>query len=414
MEFPRLAARQIQAALKDTPVVLIQGPRQSGKSWLAMHMAQHMKPVTSLTLDDVTVLARAKADPGGFLAGFRDQNLIIDEIQRLPELTIAIKYEVDRDRRPGRFLLTGSARLLELPKLADSLAGRIDIITLWPLSQFEIENVERLNPVDVWFTSGKPSPGTNLMTRADLMRRIVRGGFPEAVTRSDLARRATWFENYLSTMLQRDVRETAQLEHALLLPRLFGLLAAQAGSPLNVQNMASTLEMPRATLQRYLAVLKLIYAVEELPPWFAANHSKRLTKSPKLSLTDTGLMAHLLQQTEQNLLLDSPLLGGLLESFVMMELRKLAAASIAQPQLFHMRSYDEAEVDVVLEQRGGAVIGIEVKATSNPGDRALGGLRKLAELSGSKFLFGMVLYTGSQVLPAGDHLWLVPIAALWQ
>lgn len=397
------------AALADTPVVFLGGARQTGKSTLARWVADGEHPARYLTLDDVGVLAAARADASGFLAGL-DGSVVLDEVQRAPGLFLAIKAEVDRDRRSGRFLLTGSSNVLLLPRLSESLAGRMEILTLWPLSQGELDGMEE-GFVDSAFSEGLLALVKDTGS-SGLIDRVLGGGYPEVLERGAGDRRRAWFGSYVTTILQRDVRDIANIEGLTELPRLLALLASRAASLLNYSDLSRAAAMPRSTLKRYLALLETTFLVETLPAW-SANLGKRLVKSPKIMLTDTGLLAYLLGLDAERLASERVLLGPLLENFVMMELRKQSAWSRTQPRMFHFRTQTGQEVDIVLEDAAGRVVGIEVKASATVGAGDFKGLRTLAESLGDRFRRGVVLYTGTASIPFGERLHALPISALW-
>lgn len=401
----------ILASLKDTPVVLVHGARQSGKSTLVRWVASNRYPARYLTLDDAGVLAAARHDPDGFIGGLEGP-VVLDEAQRVPELFQSIKARVDRDRKSGQFLLTGSANVMLLPRLSESLAGRMEIHTLWPLSQGEIEGREE-RFLDALFSGSLPSISDSAQDRTDLLRRILQGGYPEVRSRRTEARRSAWFSSYVTTILQRDVRDLANIEGLASLPRLLSLLAARAMSVMNIAEISRSLAMPLSTLQRYLVLLQTTFLIQILPAW-SANLGKRLVKAPRLVLADTGLACHLLGIDRARLARAPAHLGPLLENFVAMELRKQVAWSRTRPQLFHYRTQTRQEVDFVLEDKTGRVVGVEVKATATVTGSDFKGLRHLAEAVGKRFRRGMVLYTGSEVIPFGANLHALPIAALWR
>jgi predicted AAA+ superfamily ATPase len=410
MIFQRHIESPLLDALADTPVVLLHGARQTGKSTLARSIAAGKHPATYLTLDDAGVLAAARSDPAGFIGGLSGP-VVLDEIQRAPEIFLAIKAAVDRDRKPGRFLLTGSANVLLLPRLSDSLAGRMEILTLWPLSQGEIEGV-REGFLDLLFSSRLPDQRTARERPAHLVRRMLRGGYPGIGMRISEQRQKAWFGSYITTILQRDVRDLANIEGLTTLPRLMSLLATRAASLLNVSELSRSFAMPMTTLKRYLALLETTFLIQMLPPW-SNNLGKRLVKTPRLVLADSGLMSYLLGLTEQRLDEQPNLLGPLLENFVIMELQKQLGWSRAKPQLFHFRTQVGQEVDIVLEDSAGRVVGVEVKATSSVTGQDFKGLRALAELLGRRFLRGVLLYRGSEIIPFGPKLHALPMNSLW-
>ena len=404
---PRHATGRILEGLGDTPVVYVQGARQSGKSTLVRSIAER-NPY--LTLDTATVLAAASSDAEGFIAGLK-RPAAIDEAQCAPALALAIKAAVDADRRPGQFLLTGSASVLSLPKLAESLAGRMELHTLWPFSQGEIAGI-RETFIDRMFAAHLDMPETPAETEDALLARICAGGYPEIHARKSAVRRRAWFDAYLDAILQRDVRDLANIERLADMPRLLALLASRIGQLINYADLARTLAIPQTTLKRYMALLKMTFLVRPLPAWFA-NIGKRLAKAPKLMLADTGLVAHLLEADAARLRHDRTLLGHVLENFVAMELTKQLGWSKLRCKLFHFRTDSGAEVDVVLEDRMGRLVGIEVKCKQSLRKQDLHGLEALAKLTGQRFVRGVVLYTGATVVPFGKRLHALPISQLW-
>jgi hypothetical protein len=413
--YHRNVETQLLAALADTPVVLLNGARQTGKSTLVQQVARRSWPSKYVTLDDATVEAAARNDPQGFLAG-QTGPVIIDEVQRAIELFLPIKLAVDRDRRPGRFLLTGSANVLMLPKLADSLAGRMEILTLWPLSQGEINGVregfvDRLLADEFSLSAFKPADLE--IQREALIGLISRGGFPEVLDRPEAERRQAWYRSYVTTLLQRDVRDLSNIEGLSDFPRLLALLAARAAGLLNLSDVSRATTISQTTLKRYMALLQTMYLVVLLPPW-TANLETRLVKAPKLMLSDTGLLASLLEVDEQRILNNSTLLGSMLENFVVMELRKQISWSRKRPQMFHFRTHGGNEVDIVLEEPAGNLVGIEVKASAGLSADDFKGLRALRSLVGQRFRRGVVFYTGTEAVGFGEDLLALPVTALWR
>ena len=397
-------------ALSDTPVVLLNGARQVGKSTLVQSLAPDY-PAQYLTLDDATVLAAASGDPAGFLAGLAGP-VILDEVQRAPGLFLAIKADVDRDRRPGRYLLTGSADVFLLPRIAESLAGRMEVLTLWPLSQGEIEGV-RETFVDALFESKLQAPAVPRLDRGEMLDRALVGGYPELLERTSETRRRAWFGSYTTTILQRDVRDLSSIEDLTSLPRLLSLLAVRSATLLNYAELSRSSGLPASTLKRYFALLEATFLVRLLPAW-SENLSKRLVKSPKLLLTDTGLLAAALGLSRERLDEEPRLVGPLLESFVLMEIRKQATWSETRPELFHYRTQTGQEVDLLLEDARGRIAGIEVKASATVQERDVRTLLDLAETLGKRFVRGVVLYTGERAVPFSEKVAALPMAALWR
>lgn len=397
-------------ALSDTPVVLLNGARQVGKSTLVQSLP-NSRAARYFTLDDATVLAAATADPAGFLAGI-DSPVILDEVQRAPDLFLAIKADVDRDRRPGRYLLTGSADIFLLPRISESLAGRMEVLTLWPLSQGEIEHI-RESFIDALFAPTFQPPPGDLPDRSRILERAMRGGYPEMLGRSSESRRRAWFGSYTATILQRDVRDLANIEDLSALPRLLSLLAARATTLLNFSELSRSIGLPATTLKRYFALLEATFLVRPLPAW-SDNLSKRLVKSPKILLTDTGLLSAALGLTRERIEEEPQLAGPLLESFVLMEIRKQAAWSETQPSLFHYRTQAGQEVDLLLEDARGRIAAVEVKASATVQEKDVRVLLDLAHTLGKRFVRGVVLYTGERAVPFSDKVVALPMGALWR
>lgn len=394
--------------MSDTPVVLLNGARQTGKTTLAQAIADRTG-AQYFTLDDAATLGLAAGDPNGFIRNLKGP-VVIDEIQKAHELFPAIKLAVDRDRQPGRFLLTGSANILTLPRLSESLAGRMEIIPLFPLSAGELlGHSERFVPLLFEGTVGKSRLRRD---KVDLAAALVCGGYPETLQRSSDERRSAWFASYISTILQRDVRDLAQVDGLHALPNLLKLLAARSSGLLNLSDVGRDACLPHSTITRYLALLETVFLVHRLPAW-SHNLGQRLVKAPKLHLIDSGLACHLLGAYAVRLKEDRPLLGRLLESHVVAELRKQISWAAPGIGLYHYRTAAGSEVDVVLEDRSGAVCGVEVKAGATVGPSDFAALKMLKEQLPKTFRAGVVLYTGDQVVPFGDRLWLMPVSALW-
>jgi len=390
--------------------VFLQGPRQAGKSTLAQTIAESDHPARYLSLDDAAVLSAASADPQGFVSGFTGP-VVLDEVQRVPELFLAIKREIDKNREPGRFLLTGSADVLLLPKISDSLAGRLEILTLWPLSQGELtDHTEGF--VDKVFGASLPHGVPGDEDKAGVMDRVLTGGYPEVLGRDDRDRREAWFGSYITILLQRDIRDLARIDGLADVPRLLSVLAAATSRILNFSDLSRSLSMPQTTLKRYITLLEATFLVHTLPAWFR-NLGKRLAKSAKITLCDSGLGAYLLGMDQSRLLNDPQVYGQVLESFVAMELLKQIGWSKTRPRLFHYRTHTQREVDVVLEDRAGHVVGIEVKSSASLKADASAGMKDLAESCGDSFVRGVILYLGDEVVPFARQIHAVPLRALW-
>lgn len=399
----------VDTALKDTPVVLVNGARQTGKTTLVKEIAQRRK-ATFVTLDDHAVLDAALNDPAGFIAGMGDR-AVIDEVQNAPNLFRAIKASVDRDRRPGRFLLTGSANVLVLPKLGDSLAGRMEILTLHPLAQDELAG-RKGGFIDAVFGARLPTTVLIGSDRSKVARRVFLGGYPEVLGRTDAARRRAWYRAYVTTILQRDVRDISHIADLTALPKLLTQLALRSGGLLNLADIGRGIDAPHSTLRRYIALLEATFLHTPLRAW-TANRTKRLVKAPKVHLADSGFAAHLCGITSPADLAKNDRFGGLLETFAVGELTRMSGWSRLSVVPHHYRTEAGREVDVVLEDARGRVVGIEVKASASIGHDDLAGLKHLRETAGDKWVRGLVLHTGEGTTPFAKDLHAVPISALW-
>lgn len=404
---PRGLTGVAKAALADAPVVFIGGPRQSGKSTLAKQLMPRSRYVT---LDDAVPLAAATSDPDGFVRGLAHGS-VIDEVQRVPDLLRAIKATVDRDRRAGRFLLTGSADVFALPRVSESLAGRMRLLSLWPLAEAELAGSSG-GFVDALFETGRLDLDVPSVSRGDVIERAVRGGYPE-ILRLPPDSRDAWFESYVAAITLRDVRDLADLRGLTQLPQLLRLLGARASMILNAAELSRSSGIAQSTLGRYLALLEATYILRLVPAW-AGSLSKRLTRHPKVALCDSGLVAYLQGVDVSRFERDEHLAGPLLENYAFMELTKLASWSRVRPSLYHFRSVAREEVDIVLERRDGSVVGVEVKASASVGNSDLSGLRALSEALGRKFVRGVVLHPGTRVVPFADNLSAIPFTALWR
>jgi predicted AAA+ superfamily ATPase len=406
--YKRNIESELQAAIADTPVVLLNGARQTGKSTLARDFAQ-ARSISYITLDDATQLAAASSDAHGFLAGLGDR-AVIDEVQKAPGLFPAIKMSVDRDRRPGRFLLTGSANVLLLPQISESLAGRMELISLLPLSQGELHG-RRERFLDGVFAESLPvlQPGDAV----DLKGAVLAGAYPEVIKRPAGKRRDAWFAAYITALLQRDVRDLANIEGLTDMPRLLSLLAARVGSLLNMSELSRSSGIPNSTLKRYLSLLQATFLFQPLPAW-SSNLGKRLIKSPKIHLIDSGLTAHLAGVTRQSLDRDPVLFGHLFENFVVNELRKQTGWSDSRVNLHHYRTTTGREADILLEDAAGRLVGLEVKASATVVRKDFSGFDALSEDTRRQFVRGIVLYTGEQSVAFGENYMALPVSAMWR
>ena len=404
--YPRRIEPRIAEAMLDTPVVLLAGPRQAGKTTLVRQMAG--KGLRYLTLDDELTLLSAHEDPVGMIRSL--DRAVIDEIQRAPQLLLAIKKSVDEDRRPGRFLLTGSANLMALPTVADSLAGRMETLSLLPLSQSEIEG-HSANWIDSVFagrilTLGTPAVGS------DLVERVLRGGYPESISRASAKRRVAWSRQYIDAIIQRDVRDVAGIEKLDQLPRFLRALAQTAGQMCNYTKLGGQVGLDGKTTSRYISVFEQMYLLKRVDVW-ARNRLNRVVKTPKLQFIDSGLLATLLDLGAEEVQLDRTRFGNVLETFVFGELLKHTTTADGNYRLMCYRDTDKFEVDVVIENAAGQLVGVEVKAAATVKESDLRGLKKLSSLAGDQFKMGVLLYDGDETMPLGDNIWAAPLSTLW-
>lgn len=407
--FPRYLGPRLREALNDTPAVLIHGPRQSGKTTLARAVGE-ARGYRYFSFDDDATASAARSDPIGFVDRL-PARVILDEVQRVPGIFTALKSAIDRRRTAGRYILTGSANVLLVPSLADSLAGRMAILRLHPLAQAEIEST-RPGFIDHLF---RANFRTQLSVRLgrDLARRIADGGYPAALARRSAARRRAWYRDYIETQIQRDVRDLARLRSLDTLPKLFRLAAAHSAQLINVADLAAPFELTRQTIHEHVTVLERIFLVERLTAWHT-NQLSRLVKRPKLHVGDTGVACAMLGVDAAALEADRSTLGAMLETFVLQELRRQASWRPDPIAFFHYRDRDDFEVDIVLEQGRGAIAGIEVKAAASVNDGDLRGLRKLRDAAGKRFVAGVVLYDGSATIEFGNALFAVPVRRVWE
>lgn len=392
--------------MSDTPVVAVVGPRQAGKTTLVRQLAQ--QGWQYLSLDDALTLEVARRDPIGFVRDL--DRAAIDEIQRAPELLPAIKLSVDRDRRAGRFLLTGSAHILTVPRIKESLAGRMEIVPLYPLSRGEVIGHVPTFLVEA-FSGRMPAPVEKPLGDA-LLEIALAGGYPEVLTRLGERRRRDWVGAYVDAIVERDIREIADVERLGQMARLLEVLAVYAGQLVNLSEIGGQLGLNYKTADRYVTILEQLFLVRRLQPWFSSE-LKRLIKTPKLHFFDSGLLTVLRGQSRQRLHADRRPFGSILESFVHGELLKQASWSEDRVSLFHYRDKDQAEVDFVVESAAGEVIGIEIKAGATVGASDFRGLERLSVASGRRFRLGVVLYDGDRTLSFGGGLLAAPLSCLW-
>lgn len=406
--FPRNTQPLVLEALADTRVVFIAGARQVGKSTLAQQIVRTDHPAEELSLDVRATRDAALADPEGFIAGLRGPSLI-DEVQRAPDLLLAIKRAVDRDPTPGRFLLTGSANLMTARTVKDALTGRMETISLWPLAQNEIHGSAG-NFVDALFAAEPPRVVDAPVGREAFVDVVAAGGYPEALERNG-RRRTRWFASYMDTTLDRDLREISDARKLHEVPRLLRLLASQAANLLSYRAVAAKLDLTHDTVREYVGLLQTVFLVRLLPAW-RPGIGAREVHAPKAYLVDAGLLAYLLGADERRIETDDQITGKVLENFVVTEVLKHADWAAADSSAYHYRQRED-EVDLLLENRAGEIVAIEVKAAASIDRRDVRVMEKLRDSRGARFKAGVVVCTCEQTIPLGDRLWAVPLSGLW-
>lgn len=406
--FKRHIKSKLSQSLKSMPVVLLRGARQTGKTTLAKSSLDG--DYNYLSFDHIPSLLAAKEDPVGFISHL-EKPVILDEIQRVPELFLPIKADVDENREPGRYLLTGSADPLLIPQLGDSLAGRMRLLTLWPFSQGELRNHNETF-LDQIFTPSLFTGKTADWSKEDLLQLVTQGGYPAPLLMKEERDRQDWFNDYISLILQKDVLDLSKIENVNQMPHLLMLLGARVGSLLNVEELTRTVKLSTTTLHRYLELLRTLFLVNLVPAW-SKNLGKRLVKSPKVYLNDTALLLFLVNVNRERLAQDPYLFGSVVENFVILELLKQISWNDKLIRLYHYRDYNRSEVDILLEGPGGDLVGIEVKSSETVKGDDFKGLKQLQESAGKPFLQGIVLYAGNKYLSFGEKMTAAPISALW-
>jgi len=408
VHYPRYAAAKVQEALLDTPVVFIMGARQSGKTTLAKHCTDDRWKYVNL--DDQGLLNTVSLDPIGFIRQHEKEPLIIDEIQRLPELLLAIKQSVDENRVPGRFLLTGSANALVLPRVMDSLAGRIECVHLNTLSECEIRGVTP-GFFDALF-SGQAPQFSETRIRDELIQRIVSGCYPEPLLRQSEHRAASWYTQYVQSLIQKDIHDLTHIQHRDQLGKLLSLTAHYSGQLLNLTEMSNKCDLTRETVGKYIQLLEHLFLIDTLPAWHS-NQAKRLIKTPKMHVCDTGLMCAIQGITVDRLSKEIDLLGHVLETFAVSELRKQVGWRQELLRFYHYRDKDQVEVDCIIETLSGDCFAIEIKAGATLSPKSAHGLKRFQSIAGDRFKMGLVLYDGDHLVPLSDDIYAVPLSSLW-
>jgi len=406
MAINRLLEPAITYALKSSRVVAITGARQVGKSTLAAKLPGGRG---YFTMDDIGVRDAAKRDPVGFARGL-PHGSVIDEAQLVPELFRAVKLIVDQRRVAGQFVLTGSSNISTMPHLSESLAGRVAIFTLRPFAQYEVAGKRGSVVEDLFDTAHRWD--VEPVDQTNLIERLTAGGYPEACDSSSVRARDLWFSNYINTMMQRDIRDLAQIADTAAIYRLLADVTSRSGQIRNITKIASTTEIAAKTVERYMNTLEQAHLISTIPAWRAGIPGRK-SAAPKVVANDSGLAAFQLHADFDRLSKDRNLLGPLLETFVINEVLKHASWSDEPPNLLHYREKDAVEVDILLENRRRECIAIEVKATSSPTERDFRGLYHILADERLNVVQGVLVYTGSTIIPRNERLKAIPVSMFW-
>jgi uncharacterized protein len=412
---PRRLLPTILERLGEEPVIALQGARSVGKSTLLHQIARvHGREV--IDLDDLETRDAVRADPGLYAGG--EAPVFIDEFQHAPMILDAIKAELNTGLRAGRFILTGSTRYDALPAVAQALTGRLHLVTVWPLSQGEIDGRHEDFVETLLRDPGSlVSSSNSTTTRNDYVQRIVRGGFPIPLSRTSPSSRGRWFNDYVGLVLQRDLLGLAQVRQRAQLPRLLSRLAGQTAQPMNIARVTRDVGLDPVTAEEYTRLLEAVFLVHRLPAW-GRNLRARAAAKPKLHVVDSGVAAHLMRVNAERLVRVDPVaqseLGHLLETFCVGEILKQLAWADDMAHVGHWRTYDGDEVDLVLERSDGAVVGVEFKASSRVEGSTFRGLQILRDSLGPTFLGGVVLHTGQRSYTYEDRLHVAPIDRMWR
>ena len=410
----RHLSKIVLESLQDFPVVLLIGARQVGKSTLAKELTKQNWPARYLTLDNRAVLDAALTNPDGMVQGL-DLPVVIDEVQRASDLLRSVKMTVDQDRQPGMFLLTGSANILTMSSVSETLAGRVAVHQLHPFSWTEVEG-EKPSEVLEHIFKAQDAKGlvrklslSNAPARTkELQQFILRGGYPDPCLMKNPSSRSTWFESYRQTYLERDVRDLTSIAHVPDFNRLLVTLALRTGQMLNFSSLSRDVGLPVSTLRRYFNILEETFQIFRIAPYHA-NVGKRIVKTPKAYMSDTGMACHLSDADDWSTLQKRNQAGAMLETWVAGELRKLLSLSSTRTGLYYWRTRDGREVDFLLE-RGGRVVGVEVKQAARIDKHDLTGIMACSDALKNSWHMGIVLYGGTEVVPLDPKIIAVPFS----
>ena len=408
MKYPRYLKAKLLQSFKVSPVTLLAGARQSGKTTLMKEIGKELE-MQYITFDTLKQMMAAQDDPEGFIRSL-SKPVIIDEVQRVPEIVLPIKLSVDEKRAPGSFGLTGSANPLVAPKLNDSLAGRMFILNMWPLSRGEILK-KQSNFLELIFNPSAVFPEGAECSRHQIAEILITGGYPDALALEPEIR-DQWFDNLLTTILERDVKDLADIARPRDLAKILNILAARTSNLLNLADLSRISAIPYTTLNHYMTILEALFLIVRQPAWHL-NRSKRLIKMPKIYFGDTGLLINQLRIGRELILADGRLLGNILENYVFLELKKLSSWALQPLELYHYRTQTGIEVDIILENRAGQIVGIEVKASEKITPEDWKGLDTLGEEMGDKMIRGIILYPGNEVVAFKKERIAIPLSTLW-
>lgn len=408
--FARYIKKAVSTALEDTPVVFVMGARQVGKSTLVEELTDDSWSLVNL--DDQIQRNLIESDPVGFMRTNKDNKVAIDEIQRLPGLLLNIKQSVDANRLPGRFILTGSANAMVLPKVADSLAGRIETILLNPLSECEIQDIEPSFLSNL--TKKDHFPKTTCVADKNyLIKRVTKGCFPEPLLRSSPDRATAWYKQYVNSLVQKDMQDLLNIDHPEKMLRLLKLTTYYSGKLINFSDLGNKINLTSETVKKYIQLLEHLFLIRKLPAWHS-NEQKRLIKTPKVHINDTGLSCAL-RDIDSDYLINNPSeFGPLLETFVINELFKQSCWLQQDLTFSHYRDKSKQEIDCIIENARGESFAVEVKASATISAKDFKALQHFRDTEKENFRMGVLLYDGEEVIPFGEKLFAVPIYALWQ
>lgn len=410
----RLLQQELQKTILSRPVVYLKGPRQVGKSTLVQNLK--IKDTQYYTsFDSPLILEAAKSNPSAFIKGIeQDALVILDEIQMVPELFRYLKIAVDEARQKGKnqtlLLLTGSANLLALPSLSDALVGRMSVLDLYPFSASEYFSTDKNFIADLFESEFSVAK----VEKSNLLEVIKNSTFPE-ISLGNNINRIKWFDDYLTTIIQRDVKTLSDIRHPEKIITLLSVLSHRAGAIMNDSAVCSEVGLDRKTYEKYKAQILNTFLAFEVLPWTTTNnYKKRFIKSPKIYFTDTNMLSYIMRRDLDEIAKNDPrVFGYVFENFVATEILKQTSI-LPEMNFYHFRTIQDKEVDFVVERNNGDVIAIEVKASSSIKTADIKGILEFQSITQDKFKKGIILYTGEEIVPFGNKIWAMPVDLLWQ